>query len=312
MKIIFYCKDAWEEEYMRSRMPDGQFEFRSGPIVQGGDAEALSIFMDHKIGEKELDLFPNLKFIVTRSTGFDNIDLAVAQKRGVTVTNVPSYGMHTVAEFAAALMLALSRRIIAARSRLAVEEKYSQEGLEGFDLFGKTVGIVGTGRIGAHFAHIAHGFGMTILAHDQFENAELIEKFNTKYVPLPELLAAADIISIHVPNTPQTKHLFTAETFAKMKHGAYLINTARGAVVDTCALEEALDTGMLAGAALDVQEDETASPQTLALAKRPNVIVTPHIAFNTIEAKRRILDTTIENISSFDSGTPKNVVPTHS
>jgi D-lactate dehydrogenase len=307
MKITFYLKDAWEQEYVQSRMPDVQIEFRQGEL-SGSDANALSIFMDHNVGENELALFPNLKLIITRSTGFDNIDLAAAANRNITVTNVPSYGVHTVAEFAAALMLALSRRVISAHARLATEEKYSQEGLEGIDLFGKTVGIVGTGRIGAHFAQIAHGLGMTILAHDQFENAELVEKLGVTYVPLPDLLARADFVSIHVPNTPQTQHLFNAEMFSHMKRGAYLINTARGAVVDTQALIGALDQGILAGAALDVQEDETASPATIALSKRPNVIVTPHIAFDTIEAKRRILDTTIENITSFAAGSTKNVV----
>jgi D-lactate dehydrogenase len=253
--------------------------------------------------------------IATRSTGFDHIDLAAAKARGITVVNVPSYGENTVAEFAFALILALARRVIDADERVRETGTFSQTDLRGFDLAGKTLGVVGTGRIGAHLIRMAQGFDMKVIGFDAYPNTALAEKLGFPYVSLPELLAASDIVTLHVPYNQQTHHLINTETITHLKKGSYLINTARGAIVETEALIEALKSETLAGAALDVLEEETKLQEGSALSEEnnyliahPRVIVTPHVAFNTLEAVKRILDTTAENIKGFSAGSPINLV----
>jgi D-lactate dehydrogenase len=317
---------------VRAKLQDADITFHEGPFsayAELTDAEAtvLCPFIESPIGSAEMSRFPALKLIATRSTGFDHIDLAAAQARGIVVANVPFYGENTVAEFAFALLLALSRRIIDADERVRAGA-FSPSGLRGFDLAGKTIGVVGTGHIGAHMIRMAQGFGMTVIGFDAFPNAELSHVLNFSYAPLAELLATADIITLHVPYNEHTHHLINKENIAGIKKGAYLINTARGAVVETDALVEALKSGILAGAGLDVLEEEgdiadetklLSAPHPRAeelktalenhyLINHPRVIVTPHLAFNTTEAVERILDTTIENIRHFAEGAPANVV----
>jgi len=333
MKIYYFSNEAWEEEYVRAKLPNEDIVFNKGPLaafpdLADQDAGILCVFMESPIGEAELARFPSLKLIATRSTGFDHIDLAATKARGIAVVNVPFYGENTVAEFAFALLLALSRRVIEADTRVRETGAFSQKDLRGFDLAGKTIGVVGTGHIGAHVIRMAQGFSMKVIGFDAFPNAELAQKFNFTYVLLEELLAASDIITIHVPYNKQTHHLINKENIGKIKKGAYLINTARGAIVETEALVEALKNGIIAGAGLDVLEEEGDMNDELALLSAPHpkeaelkialenhylinhprVIVTPHIAFNTAEAVTRILDTTIENIKAFSSGSPTNVV----
>jgi len=332
MKIHYFASEAWEEGYVRAKLPGEDVVFHEGSIAAfhdfaDPDAEALCVFMESPIGEAEMERFPALKLITTRSTGFDHIDLASAKARGVTVANVPFYGENTVAEFTFALLLALSRRVIDADERVR-EGRFSHDNLRGFDLAGKTIGVIGTGHIGVHVIRIANGFGMKVVGSDAYPNAELAQKLNFTYISLEELLAASDIITIHVPCNEQTHHLINKENIGEIKKGAYLINTARGAVVETEALVEALKSGIIAGAALDVLEEEGDMNDELALLtaphpkeeelktvlenhyliNHPRVIVTPHIAFNTTEAVTRILDTTIDNIKGFSSGSPTNLV----
>ncbi|MBU6323296.1 hydroxyacid dehydrogenase [Patescibacteria group bacterium] len=314
-------------------MPGDELVFHKGsveanPDVKDDAADALCIFIDSKIGASELERFPALKLIATRSTGFDHIDLAACAARGVAVASVPSYGENTVAEFAFALILALSRRIIEANDSVRDSGTFKQEGLRGFDLAGKTLGIVGGGHIGEHAIRMGGGFGMTVVCFDVHQDAELAAKLGFSYVSLDELFARSDVISLHVPYNPHTHHLINRDAFAKMKKGAYLVNTARGAVVETEALVEALKNGTLAGAGLDVLEEEgdindesmlLAAPHPndeairTALANNylidhPRVIVTPHVAFDTLEAVTRIIDTTIGNIEAFSAGAPANIV----
>lgn len=313
MKILHYSKEQSEEQYVRQALPEIEWVFRTGETITAGDAsdaQILSVFTTHKVNADVLAQFPQLKLIVTRSTGYDHIDVAAATASGVQVANVPSYGENTVAEFAAALLLALSRNITDARERVRGGQ-WNQEGLEGFDLAGKTIGVIGTGRIGSHMVRIAHGFGMHVCAHDTVVREELVTQYQVEYLSLVELLKRADVVSVHVPNLPATHHLLNRDMFAYMKRGAYLINTARGAVVETEALIEVLESGVLAGAGLDVLEEESASVQTQALAQRDNVIVTPHVAFNTKEAKERILETTVNTIRHYISGTPISIVSSH-
>ncbi len=334
MKILYFLHEAWEEQYIKTKLSGHEVHVFANTTPQEAqfaasesDAEVLCVFVGDKVDASVLDRLPKLKLIATRSTGFDHIDVAEAKKRGVTVASVPAYGANTVAEFAFALILALSRRVCAAHERVSRDHSFSLEGLAGFDLCGKTLGLVGCGRIGVHTAQIARGFGMEVLVFDERQDAALAEKTGFSYAPFADVLARADIISLHVPYLPSTHHLINAEAFAKMKRGAYLINTSRGAVVDTEALVAALKLGTLGGAGLDVLEEEGDMQDEFALvsghpkeeemkivlanhylASHPSVIVTPHIAFDTQEAKQRILDTTADNITQFVAGTPQNVV----
>lgn len=332
MNIHYFSGEAWEEEYVKEKLAGNEITFHSGtlasePELRDENAEVLCAFMNSPIGEAEMSRFPSLKLIATRSTGFDHINLATAKARGITVVNVPFYGENTVAEFAFALLLTLSRRIPEAQERV-VHGSFSPADLRGFDLAGKTIGVVGCGHIGVHLIRMANGFGMKVLGFDPHPNTELATSLNFTYASLPELLAQSDIITLHVPYNEHTHHLINKENISTLKKGAYLINTARGAVVETEALIEALKNGTLAGAGLDVLEEEgdLADPTALLstshpseeslqimlenhyLITHPRVVVTPHLAFNTIEAVKRIVDTTIENIKGFASGAPKNTV----
>ena len=332
MKIHYFANEAWEEEYVKGKLGGEEITFHLGalsafPDLTDDSAEALCVFVDSKVGEAEMSRFPALKFIATRSTGYDHIDLAAAKARGITVSTVPFYGENTVAEFAFALLLALAHRIPEAEASVKAGA-FSPQGFRGFDLAGKTIGIVGCGHIGMHMIRMANGFGMKVLGFDVHPSDEVAKTNNFTFASLDELLAQSDVISIHVPYNPHTHHLINKENIGKIKKGAYLINTSRGAVVETDALVQALKEGILAGAGLDVLEEEgdmadeaalltqphpNAAALKTALAnhyviEHPRVIVTPHTAFNTTEAVTRILDTTIENVKAFSAGTPTNVV----
>ena len=289
------------------------------------DCEIISLFVHSEtVDNTRLDLFPNLKVIATRSTGFNHIDLDYCKKRGIVVLNVPRYGEATVAEFAFGMLLALSRKIIQGRNAMAhnhIEiEKYM-----GFDLLGKTIGVIGTGSIGRHMIKIAQGFGMKILAYDPYQNPELKDFYVSD---LSEIYKNADIISLHVPSTPQNFHLINKEAFDMMKRGVIIVNTARGDLIDTQALYWALRQGIVGGAGLDVLENEDFllhdevdtsgrvndtdflldSAMNLKLLQFKNVIATPHIAFNSIDAINRINQTTFDNIKSYLDGVIVNNV----
>lgn len=312
MKLLYCTKVADEERVVREKLNGWDSVFSEASVVElqaDSAVEALSVFVDSgKVDAAVMDKFPALKLITTRSTGYDHIDLAEAHKRGVVVCNVPAYGVHTVAEFAFALLLALSRKVVQAHERMHSAVPFNQQGLTGFDLSGKTIGVVGTGSIGFHAVKIATGFGMRVLAYDVVQN-ERVLALGAQYLPLQELLSQSDVVTLHVPYMPQTHHLLNREALSACKRGAFLINTARGAVVDTDALIEALDAGILAGAGLDVLENETELIEsTKKLLAHERVLLTPHVAFDTAEAVQRILDTTIENLEHFVAGTPVNTV----
>ena len=291
--------------------------------------DVAGIFVDSVVDKKTLDALPNLKFLATFSTGYDHVDLTECRKRGIVVSYVPSYGENTVAEFTFALLLDLSRKICFANDRVRKTGSFSEEGLRGFDLQGKTLGVIGTGHIGRNVVRIAKGFEMNVVAFDIYPDEKFAAKAGFKYLPLADLLKESDIITLHVPYMKETHHLINAETIEKMKQGAYLINTSRGGVVETSALLKALRSGRLGGVALDVLEEEGAVKDELnllvdgrheehdlktilenhVLMKMPNVIITPHNAFNSNEAFARILDTTIENIAAYAGGKPANLVP---
>lgn len=329
--LACYETEPWEEAYLRERLPGLEVRATAATLSAetldlARDASLLSIFIHSRVTAELLAQMPALQLIATRSTGYDHLDLDACRARGVLVSNVPTYGENTVAEHTFGLILALSRKIHQAYVR-TVRGDFSLQGLRGFDLKGRTLGVIGTGNIGLHVVRIARGFGMEVLAHDVREQHLLAEVLGFRYVTLDDLIAQADIVSLHVPYFPATHHLINRERLTRLKRGSLLINTARGGVVDTEALLWALDEGILAGAGLDVIEGEEligeerqllqrgAAPEQLQAAirghlllQRENVIFTPHIAFNSEEALERILDTTAGNIHGFLDGKPVNVV----
>lgn len=258
------------------------------------------------------------QLIALRSAGYNHVDLHAAQQLGLTVVRVPAYSPHAVAEHAVALVLALNRRLHRAYNRTR-EGDFSLHGLTGFDLVGKRVGVVGTGQIGEVFARIMAGFGCALLAYDPYPNPA-VEALGGRYVPLDELLAESDIVSLHCPLNDGTRYLVNSHSLRRMKRGAMLINTGRGALVETPALIEALKSGQLGYLGLDVYEEEAnlffedrsdlpLQDDVLArLLTFPNVIVTAHQAFLTREALAAIARTTLDNISAWASGAPVNRV----
>ena len=259
------------------------------------------------------------RLVALRSAGFNNVDLPAAARLGLTVTRVPAYSPHAVAEHTAALVLALNRNVHRAWARVR-EGNFSLDGLLGFDLVGRTAGVVGTGKIGVAVARIMAGFGCRVLAHDPIPNPECVA-LGVSYVGFDELLAQSDIVTLHCPLTPETRHLLDAARLARMKPGAMLINTGRGALVDTKAVIEALKSGRLGHLGLDVYEEEAAlffedrSWRVLQddvfarLLTFPNVIVTGHQGFFTAEALTAIAETTLRSVTEFEQGrAPENAV----
>lgn len=332
MKIGFFEIEQWEADYIKDKLPGHELFFQrahfSDEELPEKDLDIISTFTSSPITPKVLEHAKNLKFVATRTTGFDHINIEQCNKKGVVVSNVPTYGENTVAEFTFALLLTLSRRMYSAVKRVKEEGWFNFEGLRGFDLKGKTIGVVGTGHIGAYVVKIAHGFGMNIVAYDPYPNEKLAQDFGFKYVDLEELLHSSDVVTLHVPYMPATHHLINKDNIKMFKSGAVLINTARGGLVDSQALATALKMGFLSGAAMDVMEEEGFIKEELEmitsghpkegemrtaladheLMRMDNVIISPHNAFNTLEAIKRILDTTVINIKGFIDSKPVNVV----
>ena len=282
------------------------------------ESEAICAFVNDVLDRPTLTALRELgvRLIALRSAGYNHVDLAAARDLGLTVTRVPDYSPYAVAEHAVALLLALNRKLHRAYNRVR-ESNFSLEGLVGFDLHGKTVGIVGTGKIGAVFAKIMAGFGCRLLAFDAFPRTDL----PVTYVTPDVLLAESDVISLHVPLLPETRHFLNATTIAQLKPGAFIINTSRGALIEAQALVDALKTGHIGGAALDVYEEEAGiffhdlsgevlQDDVLArLISLPNVLITSHQAFLTHEALANIAKSTLESISAFERGAvPESVL----
>ena len=334
MKIAFFELFKSEQEILEKFFPDSDvFYFEEKLTLENvslfKEVEIISVFTNSLINKEIIDLLPNLKFINTSSTGYDHIDLAYCATKGILVSNVPAYGSVTVAEFAFTLILSLSRKIIKANSQLRQDDSFNITPLRGFDLKGKMLGVVGTGKIGKNVIKIAKGFGMEVVAYDLYPDMAFAEENHFVYKTLPEVLAESDIITLHAPYNKGDKHLINKENIATMKKGAYLINTARGELVETEALIWALKEGVIAGAGLDVLEGERdlkeeikvlSTPQAPGLKDykvlvedhilidMPNVIVTPHIAFYSKEAEEEIIKTTEANIIGFITGKLQNLV----
>jgi D-lactate dehydrogenase len=323
-KIAFFGVKSWEKEIIEREISSldtfgvGIFsEEVQDSLELAAKYDIISPFIYSKFDRKVLGKLPNLKMVATRSTGMDHIDVDWCNKNGIVVLNVPVYGSNTVAEYAFALLLATTRKIVVAHQ--SVEDgEFSPEGLTGVDLYGKTLGVIGCGKIGQNVIKIARGFGMKVLGVDGYKDSNLEKKTGFKYTDLETCLKESDFVTLHVPAIPETFHLINKNNIKLMKKGSFLVNTARGAVVETEAILWALNNKVLAGVGLDTTEDELEleSMSTVMsheitkddlqdilsfhlLRDRDDVVFTPHNAFNTKEAVERIIKTTVDNIMEF-------------
>jgi D-lactate dehydrogenase len=286
----------------------------AGTAVLAEGCPAVCVFVNDSVDAAVLDILARqgTRLVATRSTGYNHIDAAAASRLGIEVVRVTDYSPHSVAEFAVGLLLAVNRKIARASARTR-DGNFDLDGLMGFDLHGKTVGVIGTGKIGTIFARIMAGFGCTVVGHDRFPSPAF-EKLGGRYVGIDELLDCSDVVSLHCPLTEETHHIVDAASLARAKRGSILVNTSRGGLVDTEAAIQALKSGQLGGLAIDVYEQEAnlffqdlSSTIILddviqRLVSFPNVIVTGHQAFFTVEAIGQIMRTTIESITAFEQG----------
>lgn len=331
MKIAVFEAEDWEREAFEGLDAGHEIRILNEPLTRERagefrDAEIVSTFIYSDLGRDTLELLTSLRFIATRSTGYDHIDAAWCRARGIPIANVPAYGDNTVAEHVFGLLLAISHNLIESVERTRRGD-FSLQGLRGFDLKGRTMGVVGTGSIGRRVIEIARGFHMAVIAYDLFPKEELARRLGFRYVPIEELLRRSDVITLHIPSTPGTRDFLSEKEFSMMKRGVVVINTARGDLIDAQALLRAITTGKVAAAGLDVLPEEPTIREEAELLrsiaqKKPldtllaghillrlrNVVITPHSAFDTREAVQRILDTTLENIEAFVSGQRRNLV----
>ena len=292
-----------------------EFRLSAETASSAQDADAVCVFVNDRVDTACLERLSRLRIrlIALRCAGHNNVDLAAAKSFGIAVTRVPAYSPHAVAEHALALLLTLNRRTHRAYNRVR-ELNFSLNGLVGAEIHGKTIGIVGTGRIGRIAAQIFRGFEAEVLAYDPYPAADWAARFGVKYTDLHPLLRGSDVVSLHVPLLPETRRLLNAQTISEMKRGVIIINTSRGKLIDTAALIHALKLGHIGGVALDVYEEEEGvffedlSGQVLMddllsrLLTFPNVLITSHQGFLTREALAEIARVTVENISRLAAG----------
>ena len=320
MRVAVFSSHPHDEQYLTAANSGHDLVFLEArlrePTVKLAEGfDAICAFVNDELSEPVLEGLTDLgiQHIALRSAGFNHVDLKAAGRLGFTVARVPAYSPNAVAEHTVALMLGLNRQIHRAYNRVR-EGNFALDGLMGYDLFGRTVGVIGTGKIGERVAAIMAGFGCRILAFDPYENPACLE-LGVEYVDLPKLFSQSDIITLHTPLTPETHHLIDADNLASMKDGVMIINTSRGALVDTVAVIEGLKSGKVGHLGLDVYEEEgdlffeNLSDRIITddvfsrLLTFPNVIITGHQAFFTTEAMEAIARVTIENLTAFSDGT---------
>ena len=328
MNVAIYSTHKFEKDYLE-KANNNQYNFKyitsalsSETVHLAEGCEAVSIFVSDDATAHVLQLLnkAGVKFLVLRSAGYNHVDIAEAKKLNIKVARVAEYSPYAVAEQSFALMLALNRKLIRAHNRV-MEQNFSLDGLVGSDMNGKTVGIIGTGKIGSVAAKIFHGFGCTVLAHDQFESEELKQKYNVTYTDFETLCKHSDIITLHVPLTEKTKHIINKNSIEMMKAGVMLINTSRGKLVNTKDVIDALKSGKIGSLGIDVYEEEEGlffedhsedilQDDTIArLMSFRNVLITSHQAFLTDTALTNIAETTIYNLDCFGkSGVNKNEI----
>lgn len=314
--------DNLTRRVFQKELADHELVFIEGPLTtesvsQAQGAEIIAVFINSVISPEVIASLHGVQLIITLSTGYDHINVPAAKTAGIKVATIPGYGAQAVAEHTFAILLSLSRKIFEAYHQVREEGDFDIAGLQGFDLAGKTLGVVGTGRIGMNVIRIAKGFGMNVLACDPLPKPGV----DISYVALPQLFQESDIITLHAPRTSETKYLLDDTAFSSMKDGVYIVNTARGELIETAALLKHLQSGKVAGAALDVLENEhelkeeaelisdgkkinnlKALLQNHVLIDLPNVIITPHIAFHSKEADQERVHTACTTIQSFISG----------
>ncbi len=333
MQTIFFETSKEDQEKYRKLMPENNITFYEEKLTLENislakEADIISIFINSEIKKEILDALPTLKHIVTRSTGTDHIDKNYCQEKNISVSNVPAYGSVTVAEFTFGLILNLSRNIFKATDQIKQTNHFNIFNLKGFDLKGKTIGVVGTGRIGKNVIKIANGFDMNVVAYDLYKDEKYAEENNFKYVTFEDIISKSDIITLHTPYTKENHHLINNDVISKMKKGVYIINTARGELIDTSALLEGIQNGTIKGVGLDVLEGERMLKEEFEITKNgnihtvdyktlledhiliniPEVIITPHIAFYSEEAESEIIHTTVKNITDFENGSTENLI----
>ncbi len=321
MKLLFYAAKDYDKQYFNSvleKFPEIEIEFldhelepRSAVLAKGFDA--ICAFVSADVGAETLEILNQcgVKTVLMRCAGFNNVETGKAKELGITVKRVPGYSPESVAEHAMALALAANRRLYKAYNKVR-ENDYTLRGLRGMNFYGKVAGIVGTGKIGAAMCRICRGFGMKVIAYDVYENPDLKEF--VEYVSLDELLAQSDLISLHCPLMDSTYHMINIETIKKMKDNVILVNTSRGALVNTQELIEGIRMNKFLGVGLDVYEEETGNVYedhsddimehsvTARLLAFPNVIITSHQGFYTMEALTAIAETTLQNLMDAKNG----------
>lgn len=319
MKVILYSAHKFEREYLEKVFTgkhdvtyiNSSLSIENASLALGH--EAVSIFVSDDASAPVLQILRKggVKFLALRSAGYNHVDLEEAKKLNIKVARVPEYSPYAVAEHAVALMLALNRKLIRAHNRV-MEQNFSLDGLVGFDMQGKTIGIIGTGKIGSVVAKIMNGFGCRIYTNDKFENEELKNKYDVIYTDCETLCRESDIITLHIPLTTETKYLIDRNCISKMKRGVMIINTSRGALINTKEVIEAIKTGQIGSLGIDVYEEESGlffedrSAEILQddiiarLMSFNNVLITSHQAFLTDTALKNIAETTVINIDCFE------------
>ncbi|MGG9970866.1 2-hydroxyacid dehydrogenase [Ferruginibacter sp. SUN002] len=326
MKIAFFSAKLYDKEFFDRFNKSNEIHYYEAALTEQtvnlvSGCSAVCVFVNDKLNATVITGLKNagVQLIALRCAGFNNVDLNAAKANNISVVRVPAYSPHAVAEHAVALMLTLNRKTHKAYNRVR-ESNFSLDRLTGFDLYGKTVGVIGTGKIGSAFCEIMLGFGCDVIAFDLIANKQLEEK-GVSYLPLIDVVQQADIISLHCPLTEQTKHMINKDTIAMMKDGVMLINTSRGALVETSDAIKALKTGKIGYLGLDVYEQEETlffndlseniiqDDLIMRLLSFPNVLITAHQGFFTEEALNQIAQTTLANIKAFESKEPlKNAV----
>lgn len=330
MKIVFFEVQDWERELLKTAFPQSilvEDKLTAENAAHYADTEVASCFIYSTFTKEALEKLPNLKLVSTRSTGFDHIDVTTAKEKNISVANVPEYGSHTVAEHTFSLILALTRKLYQSINQ-AKQFDFDHRNIQGVDLYGKTLGIIGLGKIGINVLKMAKGFGMNVVVYTRTRDEKLAQELDFEYEEITDLLQKSDIVTLHLPYNEHTHHTINRDNIVKMKKGSYLINTARGGLIDTEAIILGLGIGILAGVGMDVLEEEKELSEELeilttdyhekvdfktlvldhALMNHPKVIITPHNAFNSKEALDRITHTTIDNIKAFLEEKPINLV----
>ncbi|MFD2935729.1 2-hydroxyacid dehydrogenase [Spirosoma flavum] len=321
MKIAFFSCHPYEQPFLEAANSNHRHQLtflsqqltpETVPLAAGH--QAICVFVNDQLTRPTLQALADqgIRLVALRCTGYNQVDVPTAQQLGIRVLRVPTYSPHAVAEHAVALLMSLNRKTYLAYERTK-QNNFTLDGLMGFDLYGKRVGVIGTGKIGAAFSRIMLGFGCHVVAYDKMQSA-VLQQLGVEYLPVNELLAKVDVLSLHCPLTPETHHLIDASALALMKPGAYLINTSRGGLLDTPAVLEALQSGHLGALGIDVYELEDdfffadwsdkylPDADLNALTHLPNVLVTSHQGFFTQEAMEQIAHTTLNNLTYLEQG----------